>query len=396
MCSLPSHKRPIHSSYTILEECPIDDDDDEPNMMYATKTRCTSSSGYYAVYSNMNWNSFSREMMVYHESKEDPLWTVTDYDWNSPYFINHRGQCYLIVTDRTDIVFRDMTGAIVAKCSTKYGPGCHNHIMTINHIMEDKDAGVQWDCFILEVYCYGYGSTPDVGKQGQVVRGIVTLDQAYPAEGPPGHIVLTSHQYDRDRKCFHDISNTYYLNDETIASLQSDCANWDYITMWHQLCSNMWHRNTKSPLRLLLEGHLDAVDVTQASKMELRGAPSAIYKIDKVDQRDCFYTRDVYNLMLDIDIEDSLLKRLNLLMFIGGDRNPAAGTHECLHQSDIVQCSFIVQFDNAEVILNFGCRLTAADKIVEDDWYEDDKDWYVYDSRVCRITVKIEMREPGN
>ena len=164
--------------------------------------------------------------MVYHESIEDPLWSVTDYDWNSPYFINHRGQCYLVVTHRTNIIFRDMTGAIVASCSTKYGPDSHNEILTINHVMEDKDAGVQWDCFILEVYCLGYGSTPDVGKEGgHVVRGIITLDQAYPAEGTPGHIVLTGHQYDPLKKCFHDISNIYHLNDETIASLQSDCAN---------------------------------------------------------------------------------------------------------------------------------------------------------------------------
>ena len=252
--------------------------------------------------------------MVYHESIEDPLWSVTDYDWNSPYFINHRGQCYLVVTHRTNIIFRDMTGAIVASCSTKYGPGCHNHILTIDHVMEDKDAGIQWDCFILEVYCYGYGSTPDVGKEGQVVRGIITLDQALPADGPSGHIVLTKNQYDRDRKCFY-FSNTYSLNDETIASFQSDCANWDYETIWLQLCSNMWHRNTKSPLRLLLEGqHLGIVDVTQPSeRMELRGAPSAIFKKTRIDldQADCIYNRDVYNLMLDIDGEDSLLKRLN-------------------------------------------------------------------------------------
>lgn len=372
--------RPSHSNYKLLEECLIDVDDAEMNL-YARKTQCTSTTGYYAIYSNMNYNSFSTQIEVYNASNQK-LWTVSDC--KSPYFINHHGQCYLVVISRTDIIFRDMTGAIVATCSTKYGPASHNVIMTINHIQADKDAGVQWDCFILEVYCYGYGSTPDVGKGGRSVRGIVTLDQAYPVEGPSGYITLTRHQFDMGRKCFYDISNTYHLNDMTVANLQSDCANWDYETMWQQLCNNMWHRNTKSPLRLLMTDANAGVDVTYPVDLGLLDATSVMVK-ERIGEDNhttsCAYTRHAYNLMLDVADADDLLQRLKLLLFISGDQNPAfrcSPDDICMDQTKDVQYSYIIQFDDTEIKLKLECQLTTS---------EDDSEWYVYDSRVCRITA---------
>lgn len=365
---------------------PGDEDDELP--MYANMYQCTytgNTSGddqsIYAIYSDMNYTCpqsgivFTRCIEVYHGSIL--MFTVdgNDHGRGPPYFFNHRNQCYFVVTDRCSIIFRDMTGAIVSRCSTKYG--C-NALMTINHVN---------DYFILEVYCHGYGSTPEVGREGNIVRGVVSVDQALDG----GAIILTRNHFDPGRKCFRTGTCDNYgylpLSDDTVASFESDIANLDYVTMWQQICDNMWRKNIKSPLRLLLSNQsFDMIDVTVDLSLAQRLLAASSIKIRPDEHpswysRDAYYDRHIYWLMLDTD---DLTSRLKQVMFISGDQNPASGHPEdiCLCNNEMSRDDYLIYFDDTTVKLSLQCQLTLYDGT---DY--PDETYYVYDSRVCRIRV---------
>lgn len=421
-----------HSKYTLLESVPVPGDEDDDMTMFVRKYQCTYMGGpawimnmfpsrdpaqdYYATYSDMNFHCqqsgsvFTTSIEVYHRGKRLFAVEGTDYNWESPYFINHLGQCYFIVTERYSIVTRDMTGTVVSRCSTNYG---YNVLMSIDHVD---------DYFILEVYCYGYGSTPDEGREGGlVVTGVVRIDQAL---GGNGTITLTRNQFDPKQKSFITGTSGNYiylpLNDETVSSFQSDISNLDYVTMWQQLCDNMWRKNTRSPLRLLLSDPVplhDRIDVTVDPGLhpqQLLGATSIRIRTDETSsEHKGEYDMNLYWLMGDVasaedrassasaedrandrdPAKDDLRRRLKRVLFMHGDQNPASTCIPddlCLIEDEISQDDYLVQFDDIKVKLSLQCQLTLYDR-PDTDRHLDGKTYYVYDSRVCRIKARWSM-----
>lgn len=223
---------------------------------------------------------------------------------------------------------------------------------------------------------------------------------------------MTHNHFDFGRKSFRTgtCDNYIYLplNDETVTAFQSDIGNADYVTMWRQLCNNMWNKNIRSPLRQLLNLN-DKVDVTIEPLLERQRLLDATsIKILSVDGSNgsrkygCIaYSDNVFRLLLDNMNEhdrhdrydryeeDYLIKSLKRILFISGDQNPSSGCppDEARHSGDeLEQIEYILQFDSIKVKLNLQCQLAPYIKSDDDDdpYLPDEKD-YVYDSRVCRI-----------